>query len=170
METRSMYLRAGEEGGMVMKRLLLISIPIVVVAAAATSAWLVFHNDSTRRIAATGGVENTCPPWAPIVRRNAFGKSYCSGYEDSNTYVGKWASTAYADYFWRNLPCPSWAPRQLGSGTIPTELYKFTCSRYDVFGNVVYPLLAAPPPPPKPPSAPEPCSGLPCPGPPPRAP
>lgn len=152
----------------------LVILAIALGAIAATGVGWFALGDDPRRLAALGGAPNTCPPWAPIVRYNAFGKGYCSAYDpnEGNAYVGVWASTAYADYFWRNLPCPDWAPRvvnaQGGAGySIPPDLPTLTCSRY-YYGQLITGLLPAGPPPPKPAGAPDPCTGLPCPGLPPR--
>jgi hypothetical protein len=157
-----------------MKRVAVVAIAVGVAAAVSFVAWSP-ATDDVRRLGAAGSAPNTCPPWAPIVRVNAFGKKYCSAYDplEGDSYVGVWASTAYADYWWRNQPCPAWAPHVQsdppGSGySLPRDFPRLTCSRYDVFGKLIYPLLPAAPPPPKPANAPDPCTGLPCPGLPPR--
>jgi hypothetical protein len=158
----------------VKRRLILAGAFVGVVAVVSAGAWMMARDDEQTRPGASGGIgglPNTCPPWAPNLRMNVFGKKYCSAINSDGVNTGVWASNRWADYRRDYCPprniqrayvtnindcCPNWAP-------ILRQSVHLICSRLDDDGSLfqyddpdgIYRgLYTAPPAPPPPPPSP----------------
>ena len=129
-----------------MRRLALAGIFVVAAAAVSVFAWQQVRGEE-RRVGALGSAKYNCPPWGPVLRVNAFGGKYCSAYDNTGAYVGRWASLDPAEkpcYVNPARPldpaledcCPDWAPlvtRSVGTGIFATAP---KCTRYDPEGRL----------------------------------
>jgi hypothetical protein len=151
------------------KRMLAVAVAVVLagVAVVSAGAWLIRDDERTPGAIGTGSLPNTCPPWAPNLRVNVFGKKYCSAIDSEGVNIGRWASNEYRYYRRDYCPprgimrayvanmndcCPDWAP-------ILRQQIRLICSRLDDDGSLFQyddpdgryrGLYTAPPPPPNP--------------------
>jgi hypothetical protein len=78
---------------------------LLVVALLAALVFSIAHASDAKAAGGSPGGEQLCPPWAPILRVNVLGSSYCSSYDDHGDVVGSIPAGTYDEH-----GCPPWRP------------------------------------------------------------